>query len=206
MKALTLWQPWATLMALGAKTIETRSWSTRYRGLLAIHAAKRFGQDERRLCMEQPFADVLVTGGIATLRDIPLGVLVAVVELVEVVPTEGQLIASGGDWPQDPELAFGDYALGRYAWKTRRLRRLDPPIPWRGAQGLFNLPNDLSRELGGNVMKRYDIDGNEVTLDKLCQLEPAWAANRVRALEAECAQARRELAAYEARARKLEAT
>lgn len=41
MKALTLWQPWASLVALGAKRIETRSWSTTYRGPLAIHAAAR---------------------------------------------------------------------------------------------------------------------------------------------------------------------
>ena len=42
MKALTLTQPWASLVAIGAKRIETRSWSTPYRGLLAIHAAKGF--------------------------------------------------------------------------------------------------------------------------------------------------------------------
>lgn len=40
-KALTLHQPWASLIALGVKTIETRSWSTKYRGPLAIHAGKR---------------------------------------------------------------------------------------------------------------------------------------------------------------------
>ncbi len=37
-RALTLWQPWASLIAIGAKTIETRSWSTAYRGPLLIHA------------------------------------------------------------------------------------------------------------------------------------------------------------------------
>jgi hypothetical protein len=40
MKVLSLTQPWATLAAIGAKKIETRSWSTAYRGPLAIHAAK----------------------------------------------------------------------------------------------------------------------------------------------------------------------
>lgn len=40
MKALTLQQPWATLVASGRKTIETRSWSTRHRGPIAIHAGK----------------------------------------------------------------------------------------------------------------------------------------------------------------------
>jgi len=38
-KTLTLSQRWATLVALGAKRIETRSWRTSYRGPLAIHAA-----------------------------------------------------------------------------------------------------------------------------------------------------------------------
>lgn len=46
MKAITIWQPWASLIALGAKQIyvkrfETRSWATSYRGPIAIHAAKK---------------------------------------------------------------------------------------------------------------------------------------------------------------------
>lgn len=42
MKALTIRQPWASLIAHGVKTIETRSWSTKYRGPLAIHAGHRW--------------------------------------------------------------------------------------------------------------------------------------------------------------------
>jgi hypothetical protein len=45
MKALSLWQPWASLIALGVKTIETRGWATKYRGPLAIHAAQRLPRD-----------------------------------------------------------------------------------------------------------------------------------------------------------------
>jgi len=41
MKAITLWQPWASLLATEAKQYETRSWATKYRGLIAIHAAKK---------------------------------------------------------------------------------------------------------------------------------------------------------------------
>jgi hypothetical protein len=40
-KAISLWQPWASLMAAGVKLHETRHWWTSYRGPLAIHAAKR---------------------------------------------------------------------------------------------------------------------------------------------------------------------
>jgi len=41
MKAITLHQPWASLVAQDIKTIESRSWTTSYRGLLVIHASKR---------------------------------------------------------------------------------------------------------------------------------------------------------------------
>lgn len=40
MKTLTLHQPWASLIAMGVKKIETRSWGTKYRGPLAIHAGQ----------------------------------------------------------------------------------------------------------------------------------------------------------------------
>ncbi len=48
MKALTLTQPWAHLVAVGAKRVETRSWPTPYRGPLAIHAAQGWGEPDRR--------------------------------------------------------------------------------------------------------------------------------------------------------------
>jgi hypothetical protein len=50
MKALSLIQPWASLIVLGEKRIETRSWPTRHRGHLAIHANKNLPDDRRRLC------------------------------------------------------------------------------------------------------------------------------------------------------------
>ena len=59
MKALTLTQPWASLMELGQKEVETRSWYTGYRGELVIHAAKGFPKwaketaDEKDRLMKQ---------------------------------------------------------------------------------------------------------------------------------------------------------
>src|SRR5690348_17556570 len=54
MKALTLTQPWASLVAIGAKRIETRSWSTSYRGPLAIHAAKGFPKSAQEFTQVPP--------------------------------------------------------------------------------------------------------------------------------------------------------
>lgn len=143
MKALTLHQPWASLIALGVKTIETRSWSTKYRGPLAVHAgsrqvhtgqffmlardAVRFGQITRE--QEAEFRAL----------DVPLGAIVATCELVDVVPMEvcnerrTHVCESGGalilhsplDQPFpdgetehliDDQRPYGDFTPGRYAW------------------------------------------------------------------------------------------
>ena len=54
MKALSLTQSWATLVTIGAKKLETRSWPTYYRGPLLIHAAKGFPPAARAICYTGP--------------------------------------------------------------------------------------------------------------------------------------------------------
>ncbi len=89
MKALSLTQPWASLVAIGAKNIETRSWSTGYRGWLAIHASKAFPGGARALCFEEPFYSALHKAGLADItvpgllgvERLPQGAIVAVVNL-----------------------------------------------------------------------------------------------------------------------------
>ena len=96
--------------------------------------------------MEEPFASALTGAGLTHLRDLPLGALVAVVDLVDVIPTEGILIAGEGRWPPEPELSFGNYGLGRFAWMTENLRRFKEPILWKGRQQLFDVPDDVIRK------------------------------------------------------------
>jgi hypothetical protein len=131
-KALTLTQPYATLVAIGVKRIETRSWQTSYRGPLAIHAGKGLGPvgGERGLValyQDDVFAQALK--GYA----LPRGVIVAVCILMDCVPTD-----EAHTWKlTDQERAFGNYTPGRYAWLLADVRPVDPPIPARGAQGLW---------------------------------------------------------------------
>ncbi len=136
MKGFSLWQPWASLMAAGLKTIDTRSWATDYRGPLAIHAAKRpiTGQ-EKALLYHWACAGLLPSGFYDPYagQPLPLGALLAVVELVacRMIPREIE------PW-FEREVQFGNYSLGRWAWVTRNVRRLRVPFPYRGAQGLFD--------------------------------------------------------------------
>lgn len=142
MKALTLTQPWATLVACGAKRIETRSWTTSYRGPLAIHAAKGWRGEHRTACVIEPFYTELrrALGPDAnTIHDLPRGAIIATVDLVDVL-----LIGSDGDlligYNVPPlEEAFGDFTSGRYAWMLANAQLVDP-VQCRGALGLWNVP------------------------------------------------------------------
>ena len=127
MKAFSLWQPWAQFMALGWKLNETRSWATKYRGLLVIHAAKT------RVAMGD-VEDALAQQGFRVVR-FDFGAFLCVVNLVDCVPVE-----KVRDTISARERALGDYSDGRFAWITRDCRPFEQPIPGRGAQGLFAPP------------------------------------------------------------------
>lgn len=165
MKALTLTQPWATLIACGAKRIETRSWGTSYRGPIAIHAAKTLARDVypngdhdfAALCGSEPFATVLIGAGyhadggsyqplVPAPFALPRGVIVAVATLDRVTRMTAQGIAEL-EHRLPEELAFGHYEPGRHAWVLRDPQPLKVPISTRGAQGLWDVPPEAERAI-----------------------------------------------------------
>lgn len=148
---ISLWPPWGTLVAIGAKGIETRSWGTKLRGWLGVHQTKTFPKEARDLCQAEPFRSVLIAAGYGDgagktvdLDKIPTGKLVGVVRVVAVYST-ATLTAEpmelmrkyAGDHNILREMAFGDYRDGRYGWCLADARRLDDPMPLRGKQGFF---------------------------------------------------------------------
>jgi activating signal cointegrator 1 len=148
MKALTLSQPWATLVAIGAKRIETRGY--RYNGPLAIHAAKGFPKSARAFTA-QPIVYEAVKARYCQ-RDIemrasgfpayPLGCVIATCNVVECLPVESTGCLSGvfDDYPEldtPQERAFGNYAPGRWGWVLEDVLMLPIPIPAKGALSLW---------------------------------------------------------------------
>lgn len=146
MKALTLTQPWATLVAIGAKQIETRSWNTTYRGPLAIHAAKGGYNDDLLLMKIEPFYSALTKAGIESRLQIRLGGIIATCELISTHKVdhmdwiEGKRGWSRGNYfweASEQEKAFGDYSIGRYMWFLANVKMLEEPVPVKGALGLW---------------------------------------------------------------------
>lgn len=146
MKAITLTQPWATLVAIGAKKIETRSWNTNYRGKLAIHAAAGKYVDDYLLMKIEPFYTALKNAGIESRLQIPLGGVIATCDLVSTHKVdEMDWIEGKRGWSKDnyfwgatdQEKSFGDYSVGRYMWFLANVNALENPIPVRGSLGLW---------------------------------------------------------------------
>jgi activating signal cointegrator 1 len=140
MKLLTITQPWAQLIAVGAKRIETRS-----KGDIAIHAAKGLngifpGADHLDLaeqCGRPFFCEALASRRI-TSGSLPRGQVVAVARLVRCTEMTTDSIAKLA--AQNPaELAFGDYRPHRWAWVLDEIRPLERPYPLRGQQWLADI-------------------------------------------------------------------
>lgn len=146
MKALTLTQPWATLVAKGEKKIETRSWNTNYRGPLAVHAAKGFPDWAKKMCYSKYFISSLFDDFDGQWQWLPTAKIVATCELVHVVrideaisfPACRSIAWNKQIWALDEkERTFGDYAVGRYAWLLSNIVALPKPVPAKGALSLW---------------------------------------------------------------------
>ncbi len=135
MKAISLWQPWASLWLSPRKVHETRHWQTHHRGWLLVHAAKRFEKShpsELRAILKAEFGECWYS-------DLPAGVLLGVVKLVECHPTE-DLAVTGDD------RACGNFAAGRFAWQRAEYRVFKEPIPYIGHQTIFEVPASMLPE------------------------------------------------------------
>lgn len=162
-------QPWATLVVLGFKRIETRSWSTAYRGELGIHAAKGLGpvggaEGLRNLCYHnRAIFDALMAAGYyefnhsSCLKPLPLGALLGQVNLLDCVETWPSWASvepwftgehQGRAWhvpPPEPEQSFGDYRPGRFAWLLDEHCAFAEPIPCKGQLGLWEYGGEIPR-------------------------------------------------------------
>lgn len=136
LRAISLWQPWASLMALNAKMIETRHWTTNHRGLVAIHAAKKWDVDLRYLARSSMFWEPL-SQAYLNIDELPLGAIIAVGNLHRCLSMD--------DYPEavparnSPEFAFGLYESGRFMWVFDHIWKLSSPVYVRGQQGFWTL-------------------------------------------------------------------
>lgn len=143
MRAISLWQPWASLWLSPAKVHETRhwpimkNWVTEVPFQLLVHAAKKKISDDLDLdlqgCLRFQF-------GMNWRENMPMGMIIGLVTVESCLRMDQTRPISCDD------RVCGDWSPGRFAWRRGEYRVFKTPIPYRGRQGLFTIPDELLRE------------------------------------------------------------
>lgn len=142
MRAIVIWQPWASLVVRGFKRYETRSYPCSYRGDLAIIAGRSL--EGVAMMQDDPIGhemrDLL---GVMSLGDLPRGGVVGYARLSGVIATDA------GEHLQvdERECRFGNWGPDRFGWEMQAARVLRAPIAIRGQQGMFTLPESICDQI-----------------------------------------------------------
>lgn len=135
MKALSIRQPWASLIAEGYKTIELRTWKTNYRGPLAIHASKQDSSNEVYLALDhyleprQAFLDCFIK---------PRGRIIAMCNLIDII-SFGVSRKAYSKYEKKHLCPLEYFEFIPYGWVLVGVKPLDTPIPCKGQLGLFEV-------------------------------------------------------------------
>ncbi len=134
MRIITLHQPWASLLAVGPKKYETRSWKTKHRGWIAIHAALNFNRfiTDAHYRFEKELKEM----GIEPIMSTPRGAVVAIAKLERIIHCGSNREILIPDYHE--VLDYGDYSPGRWVWVFSEIVPVEPAIPAIGRQGLWN--------------------------------------------------------------------
>lgn len=151
MKAISLLQPWATLIMLGYKQYETRSWATKHRGPLVIHASLGKPKEARQVAEKDPEISRILRRHGLRFDSLPRGVILGEVKvkgMLEIIePGRGiRLGCCDPDLLKPEERAAGDYTPGRWAWQLAKPIELNKHVPCRGSLSVWQVPAEVAAQ------------------------------------------------------------
>jgi len=127
MKALTIKQPWASLIAWGVKDIENRDWPTKQRGTLAIHSSARMAEEDMLAACDMMRGFVpKFSARIFRTETFPIGSILGVVDIV------GCVTSSNSPW-----------FVGSHGFALKNAVKFKTPIPCKGALGFWEVPEGI---------------------------------------------------------------
>lgn len=135
-RGLTLRQPWASAITHLGKRVENRSWTSCYRGPVALHAGKAAPDAQLLADMETVFGSRLLPSCL------PRGGVVAVAELVDVHYATAPACLCSPLWAEPRA----------YHWVLADVHVLPELVPCRGGLKLWRLPDDLADSLAVAVL------------------------------------------------------
>ncbi len=129
-RALTIHEPYASLIIAGIKRFETRGRKTNVRGPLAIHAAKKPMSEEGKKLAEE--YGIIPQYGMV-LGTVELAYCLSIISEDKAVYLDDGLDLQINKWERE----FGWFEKGRFAWEMRVVEKFEKPIPAKGQQGFW---------------------------------------------------------------------
>lgn len=129
MKVLSLTEPYATLIKMGVKTIETRSWKTNYRGELYIHASSTK--------IPKEYKDNLELMALVQKKELNYGKIIVKCRLTDCIKMNADYVEMIKKTDQKNYLT-GIYKEGRYAWILEDIEVLEKEVKAKGHLGIWN--------------------------------------------------------------------
>lgn len=134
MKVLSIKEPFASLIKERIKTVETRSWKTKYRGEIYIHASlKKINIKDERI---KKLLELLPN------KDMQYGHIICKCNLIDCIYMDEDYVNNIKKNKQ--EYLCGHYEVGRYGWVLELIEVLKEPIPAKGHLGIWNY--DINQE------------------------------------------------------------
>lgn len=162
MKAITIKQPWASLIVSGVKDIENRTWNTHFRGRILVHASL-----DNILKRVEFFDDILSCEQIRNITQkgknteifgshLPVKAIIGSVEIVDCVINHPSI------WANKTNIMRGDAPI--YNWVLANPIEFPEPIPIKGRLGFWDYPNILAEpnEKGGELFCHCQLSVKEV--------------------------------------------
>ena len=172
MNVITLWQPYASLIMLGLKNNETRSWNTNIRGEIGIHASKKiiskiefteilydYLEDDDKLKLFDA-----IDKAYGCYENMPIGAILGTVNLSSTERTN--VLLDNISWT---EFALGDYTPGRWAWNFKGIKPFDKIIPVSGSQGFWYWDCKLANPNGIRDCVGIKSKGETIEMCKSCK-------------------------------------
>lgn len=167
MRAITVQQPWAWAVAVGAKDIENRSRTLGpYRGQVAIHAGAAWsdrGANDHRIYglaiqRRQSDDDALALLSLVGQRSLPTGAVIAVGELVAVHKPHELRPGAGCSCSTWADMEYGGITVGAHL-RFKDVVRLAEPVPAKGRLGLWTPPADVEAAVEAELDRSRAVAG-----------------------------------------------
>lgn len=152
LRCLSIRQPWAWLVCIGAKSVENRTWKTDFRGTIAIHASTSKSMVNN--------AERHSDSRLIKAKDFSFGAIIGVADIDDITM-------------YGPDLETVGHASGPYCWRMSHGRLLKKPIPLSGKLNLFFLDEKTTQHVMDSDFYHVDLNTDHKSATMAREFDPS---------------------------------